>query len=258
MITSLSNEKVKLARSLSARKNRSARRQFLVEGVRAIEEAERAGMVPALVFFEPKAVEADSRASALVSQLQARTPRVDTVSPAVLSSIAQTETPQGIVAIYPFPDLPLPASPSLALVLDAVRDPGNLGTILRTAWAAGADAALLAPGSADPYNPKVVRAAMGAHFSLPIRLLPWLEIAEALQHVPRIYLADARATLNYTEADWAPPRAIIVGGEAEGASEQAKKLATAALSIPMPGHAESLNAAVASAILLFEAIRPRV
>ncbi|MGE5138890.1 MAG: TrmH family RNA methyltransferase [Rudaea sp.] len=181
MITSLSNEKVKFARGLSAKKNRSTHRQFLVEGVRAIEEAERAGTVPALVFYDPAAVETDDRAQRLINKLQARTSRIDAVSPAVLSSLAQTETPQGIIGVYSFPDFPLPAAPSLALVIDAVRDPGNLGTMLRTAWAAGVDAALLGPGTADPYNPKVVRAAMGAHFSLPIRPLPWPEIARSIR-----------------------------------------------------------------------------
>ncbi len=257
MITSVANEKVKYARSLSLKKNRVARRQFIVEGTRIIEEAERAGAIPALVFYDSAAVEADSRAGALLARLQARSREVYAVAPAVLHSLAQTETPQGIVAVYPFPDLPLPGSPELLLILDALRDPGNLGTVLRTAWAAGADSVLLAPGTADPFNPKVVRAAMGAHFFLPLAQESWHEIGLMVSSIPRVYLADARGDVDYNRADWSPPRALIVGGEAQGASEAARALATARVFIPMPGQAESLNAAVAAGILLFEAVKSK-
>ncbi len=255
LITSLANDKVKHARSLSLKKNRAAYRQFVVEGTRVLEEAERAGAMPALVFFEPEAIAADRRAQTLVAHLQARTREVYAVSPVVLRALAQTETPQALVAVYPFPDLPISPTPIFQLVLDAVRDPGNLGTILRTAWAAGVDAVLLAPGTADPFNPKVVRAAMGAQFFLPLVSKAWNEIADSLASIPRVYLADARGEMSYTVADWSAPRALIVGGEAEGASEYARRLATARVFIPMPGQAESLNAAIAAGILLFEAIK---
>ncbi len=254
MITSTSNDKVKYARSLSLKKQRSAHRQFLAEGVRVIEEATRAGISPALVFYDPEAIAQDTRAGALLKQLQATARQVEAVSPAVFKTLAQTETPQGLVAIYLYPDLPIPPAPQFALVLDALRDPGNLGTILRTAWAAGVDLVLLAPRTADPYNPKVVRAAMGAHFFLPLAARSWSEIPATLGAIPRIYLADARGDVVYTRADWSAPRALIIGGEAAGASSEAQELATARLSIPMPGHAESLNAAVAAAILLYQAI----
>ena len=254
MITSLANEKVKFARSLGLKKNRAAHRQFVVEGTRVIEEAERAGVTPALVFFEPEAVSAAPRAGDLLARLQVRTREVYPVAPNVLTALAQTETPQGLLAVYPFPAMPFPADPDFVLILDALRDPGNLGTILRTAWAAGVATVLLAPGSADPYNPKVVRAAMGAHFFLPIRLLPWNEIARLLGSVPRVYLADAQGQVNYAQADWSRPCALIIGGEAEGASAAARDLAPTRLFIPMPGHAESLNAAVAAGILLFRGV----
>jgi RNA methyltransferase, TrmH family len=254
LITSISNEKVKYARSLSLKKNRAAHRQFVVEGTRVIEEAERAGAVPALVFFEPDQVAADPRTQVLLTHLQARTREVYPVSPKVLATLAQTETPQGLLAIYPFPDLPLPPSPDFLLVLDALRDPGNLGTVLRTAWGAGVDAALLAPGTADAFNPKVVRAAMGAHFFLPLVPVSGDKLAQTLVGIPRVYLADARGELDYARVDWSPPRALIVGGEATGASAEARHLATAQVFIPMPGRAESLNTAVAAGILLFKAI----
>ncbi len=254
MITSLANEKVKHARSLELKKNRTAHHEFVVEGTRVIEEAERAGATPALVFFEPDSVAGDARAQALLARLKARTREVYAVSPGVFKSLAQTETPQGLVAVYSFPALPIPTSPNFTLILDALHDPGNLGTILRTAWAAGVDAVLLAPGTADPFNPKVVRAAMGAHFFMPIAALPWSHIGPLLTPIPRVYLADARGDLNYGQADWSQPCALIVGGEAEGASAEARQLATTRVFIPMPGHAESLNAAIATGILLFRAV----
>ena len=257
MITSAANDKVKHARSLNLKKNRAAFRQFSVEGTRVIEEGERAGIIPALVFFDPAFVAGDARAGGLVKRLQARTREVHAVTRNLLHALAQTENPQGIVAVYSFSDLPLPPDPSFVLILDAIRDPGNEGTILRTAWAAGVDAVLLAPGTADPYNPKIVRAAMGAHFFLPLASLSWKEIALTLGSISRVYLADAHGDQIYTSADWTPPCALIVGGEAEGAGAQALRLTTTRLSIPMPGTAESLNVAVAAGILIFEAMRAR-
>jgi TrmH family RNA methyltransferase len=255
LITSLSNVKVKHARSLSLKKNRAAFRQFGAEGIRVIEEAERAGIIPALVFFEPATIAANIRAGNLLKRLQARTREVYAVTPDVLDLLSQTEKPQGIVAIYPFPDLPLPPAPKFVLVLDAVRDPGNVGAILRTAWATGIDAVLFAPGTADRFNPKIIRAAMGAHFFLPVAAQSWNEIARTLEPVSRVYLAHPRGKQTYTSADWTWPCALIIGSEASGSSAEAERLATSRVSIPMPGNAESLNAAVAAGILLFEAIR---
>ncbi|MEW5721014.1 MAG: RNA methyltransferase, partial [Chloroflexota bacterium] len=111
--------------------------------------------------------------------------------------------------------------------------------------------------AADPYNDKVVRAAMGAHFAVPLRVASWGTIADALRDVTRVYLADARGEVEYTRADWSRPVALIVGGEAEGASDDARKIATARVAIPMRGGAESLNAAMAATVLLFEGRRMR-
>jgi TrmH family RNA methyltransferase len=255
LINSLANAKVKHTRSLNLKKNRLTNRQFAVEGTRVIEESERAGFIPALVFFEPETVAGVERARILLERLQSRTLDVYSVTPKVFHAIAQTENPQGIVAVYSFPSIPPPPEPKSVLILDAVRDPGNVGTILRTAWAAGMDLVLLAPGTADPFNPKVVRAAMGAHFFIPILSQSWDEIARTLGSIPRVYLADPRGNQAFHLTNWSTPFALIVGGEAEGYGEQALRLASARLAIPMPGNAESLNAAVAAGILMFEALR---
>lgn len=254
MLTSLTNPKVKFVRSLARRRARSAAQQFVVEGVRLIEEAVDARVVPSLVLHTPHA-EDDARARALLDRLRAATPEVHAVSDTVMQAIANTETPQGILAVVPFVALPVPAPPQFVLILDAVRDPGNVGTILRSARAAGVDVIFFAPGTADPYNAKVVRAAMGAHFRVSLRVASWAQIANTIRHIPRIYLADARGEMVYTRAGWSHPLALIVGGEAEGASEGARQVATARVRIPMRGDAESLNAAMAATILLFEAAR---
>ena len=254
VITSLSNPKIKLIRSLARRRARYAAQQFVVEGVRLIEEVVGAGIAPALVLYAARA-ENDPRTHALLERLRATTPEVFAASDEVMQAASSTETPQGIVAVAPFVALPMPAPPPFALILDAVRDPGNVGTILRSARAAGTDAVFFAPGTADPYNDKVVRAAMGAHFRVPLRVASWEQIAGAVRGVPRVYLADARGDMEYTRADWTRPLALIVGGEAEGASDAARQIATARVSIPMRGGAESLNAAMAATVLLFEAAR---
>jgi TrmH family RNA methyltransferase len=252
MITSLSNAKVKFVRSLARRRARYAARQFVIEGVKSIEEAIGAGIVPALAFFTA-APETEPRAHALLDRLRATASPVLEVSDAVMQAMSNTETPSGILAVVPFVELPLPASPGFVLILDSVRDPGNVGTILRSAWAAGVDAVLLAAGTADPYNDKVIRSAMGAHFHVPLRVESWQAIEDMVRPIPRIYLADARGETVYTRADWSRPVALIVGGEAEGASDAARKLATERVSVPMRGGAESLNAAMAATVLLFEA-----
>ncbi len=252
MITSHANPKIKHVRALARRRERYATRQFILEGVRLIEEAVNANITPMLVLHTSQ-VEEDART--LLERLRTMTSEVYAVSEAVMKEISNTETPQGILTVVPFVELPMPAQPQFVLILDSVRDPGNVGTILRSARAAGVDAIFFAASTADPYNDKVVRAAMGAHFYVPLRVASWQMIADAIPHIARVYLADARGDLVYTQADWSRPVALIVGGEATGASDAAQKIATARVCIPMHGGVESLNAAMAATILLFQAAR---
>jgi TrmH family RNA methyltransferase len=144
------------------------------------------------------------------------------------------------------------------LILDQIRDPGNLGSILRTAAAAGVQLVYLPPDSVDPYSPKVLRAGMGAHFRLPIRNASWEEIlrCRADNHL-RLFLASSDEGFSYQDVDFKPPLALIVGGEARGASSTAEEQADQKVHIPMPGGAESLNAGAAAAILVFEVARQR-
>ncbi len=255
MIISVANEKVKYVRSLYRRRVRYRERHFVIEGVRLVREAFRAGIVPALVFYS-EGVDSTPGGRELLVEAQKRGSPAFAVSERVMKALADTVSPQGVLAVVPFVELAPPPSLSLALVVDRLRDPGNLGAILRSANAAGVEQVILAPKTVDPYNPKVVRGAMGAHFWLPIENLSWPEIAEALAGV-QVLLADVQAERTYYEVDWTRPSALIIGGEAHGASPEAKELAAAAIAIPMHGGAESLNAAMAASVILFEAARQR-
>jgi TrmH family RNA methyltransferase len=255
MITSVANEKVKYVRSLHRRRVRYRERHFVVEGVRLVGEALRAGIVPALLFYSEGA-DSTPGGRELLAEIQKRGFPAFTVSGRVMEAMADTVSPQGILAVVPFVELASPVSLSLVLVVDRLRDPGNLGTILRTADAAAVEQVILPPKTVDPYNSKVVRGAMGAHFRLPIENLSWPEIAEALASV-HVLLADVRAERAYYEVDWTRPSALIIGGEAHGASQEARELAVDTIAIPMPGEAESLNAAVAASVILFEVVRQR-
>lgn len=248
MITSTANLRVRLARALQTQA-KARRREGCValEGLRLVRDAVAGGHQPDFVLYTPGSAEIDAFLNA--SRLEALA-----VSESVMRYISDTQQPQGIVGVFPAPRLPLPARLARALLLDALRDPGNLGTILRTAAAAGVDAVLLAPGCVDPFNPKVLRAGMGAHFRVPLAERTWPEIKALLAELT-VYLADARANLRYDQADWLRPWALIVGGEASGASQEAALLAQARLTIPMASMTESLNAAAAAAVILFEARR---
>jgi TrmH family RNA methyltransferase len=258
MITSTHNPKLQqIRRLLSQPKARREARAFVAEGVRLVEEAFQAGWKFQQVLWSDDLNQAGrGRGRDLLAALTAAGISCEQADAAILQSISDTQTPQGILAVVEMASLPLPPNPDFVLVLDNLRDPGNLGTILRTASAAGVQGVLLSPGCADPFNPKVVRSAMGAHFHLPTIPIEWPEISQKLAVIPT-YLTDAAGDLPYTQANFRAPLALIIGSEAEGAGTEARQLAQHRLSIPMPGHAESLNAAIAAAILMFEVVRQR-
>ncbi|HEY66441.1 MAG TPA: RNA methyltransferase [Caldilineae bacterium] len=255
MITSLANEKVKYVRSLKRRRVRYREKRFSVEGLRLVRDAWEAGIIPAFVFYEPKWRERPE-AEALLSAMEAAGVPCFAASEQVLKAMSDTVTPQGIVAVLPFPDTEVPARSDLLLVLDGVRDPGNLGAILRVAAGAGVGRVWLAPGTVDLFNPKAVRAAMGAHFRVPLAWGAWDRIREAVRG-HQLWLADVSGERLYDEVDWCQPSVLILGGEASGASRRATGLAMGTVRIPLAGGVESLNAAVAAGVILFEAVRQR-
>jgi TrmH family RNA methyltransferase len=255
VITSTQNPRVQHIRALvSQRKEREECGEFVVEGVRLAEEALASGWEARLVLYDAGL---SARGLELVQRCRARGIPVEEAAPYVLKSAADTETPQGILGVFTRRELSLPARPDFLVVADGLRDPGNLGTLLRTAAAAGAQALLLAPGCADPFSPKVLRAGMGAHFRLPILSLDWDRLAELLKPACQVFVAQASEGTPAWQLDLRRPIALVVGGEAEGAGPQARALADGLITIPMPGRSESLNAAVAAGILLFEVVRQR-
>ena len=255
MITSTTNAKIKWVRHLQTQRSvREAEGLFVIEGVRLAEEAARAGAAPRLVLHTD---DLDPRGRAALAALAATGAAVEVVSAPVMAAASDTRAPAGLLAVLPQPDLPAPAPLTLALVLDGLADPGNLGTVLRTAAAAGVEAVFLTPGTVEPFNPKVVRAAMGAHFQVPILSAAWDALPGRLVGLA-VWRAEAAGDTPYDQVDWRPPSALLIGAEAAGPSPQARALAPRTTRIPMPGRAESLNAAIAAGVLLFEAVRQRL
>jgi TrmH family RNA methyltransferase len=254
MIESKSNAKIRLIRELQQqRKARERERLFVAEGVRLVEEAAAAGVRARLILHDGHL---GPRERSALNRLASAGAETAEVSAELLASCSDTAAPQGILAVLEQPHVVPPAPLAFAIVADSITNPGNLGSLLRAADAFGIQLVLLAPGCVDAFNPKVVRGAMGAHFRLPIRTQTWKEIAATLAGF-RVYLAQAREGRSADEADWTPPAAVILGGEAALPGDSARAIATGAVHIPMQGGAESLNAAVAGGILLYEMTRGR-
>ncbi len=203
MITSTGNNRIREAKKLQRRRHRHAEGRLLVEGLRLLQDAVGAGAQPDVVFYAADLIGDNDTIIGLIHRLEAVGVECVSCSPQVFLSLAETVTPQGIAAIVPLPQLPLPERSSLALILDRLRDPGNAGTLLRSAEAAGVDRVLFAPDTVDPFNDKVVRAGMGAHFRLALRVCnSWDEVASYLAPNQSLYLADAQVETVYDQVDW--------------------------------------------------------
>lgn len=245
-ITSTQNPHVRALRDLRHGKARLATGLFLVEGPKLCQEAIRDAQVVTLLADEARAEE--------YAKLLAAVPEALLAPAHVVASACETQTPQGIVASVRLPaSLDLEGAGGPLLVLDGVQDPGNVGTMLRTAEAAGFAAALLSPTCADAFAPKTVRATMGSILRLPL----WRgALPEALA-----YLQGRGFALVSSELGGEPfakaarrlhgPVALIVGSEGKGVSDMVSRLADVRVSLPMHGRAESLNAAVAAGILMY-------
>ncbi len=256
MISSSHNPKIQWVHALQTQlRQRLREKVFVIEGVRLVEEAQRSDWKAQLVLFTD---ELDKRGKLLRDELTRIGVPVEEITSQVMRFVSDTPTPQGILAVMEQKDLSPIDNADFIFIPDAIRDPGNLGTMLRTAFAAGCDAVFVPKGSVDIFSPKVVRSAMGAHFHLPILSLSWQEIEEKLhQQGLHVFLADSNSGVHYIQPNYRQPLALIVGGEAEGAGNMAQKLADERLFIPMPGAAESLNAAIAAGILLFTIVQQR-
>jgi TrmH family RNA methyltransferase len=264
--------RLKAARRLTKRAFRQRERAFLAEGPQAVAEAHRCGAHVTDLFVT---VPARSRHSDLVHAIADAGVPVHVVSGEVMAELAQTVTPQGLLAVCDFIDVPLteiigPAGhpgaaggtrPSLVALLANVRDPGNAGTVLRTADAAGAHAVVFADASVDPYNGKCVRASAGSLFHLPVVAGARLEDAVTTMRDAglRIVAADGRAGHSLDDPDvqarLAEPTAWMFGNEAWGLPPELVALADEPIAVPIYGRAESLNLAAAAAVCLYASAR---
>ena len=253
-IESPSNQTVQMLRELHETGGRREHGAFLVEGTRLVAEAAAASWPLLAVLYDPEKAEEDEGLSSLVAQL----PQALPASARAIKHASDTVTPQGIVAAarIPAPPVEVEAREQLVLVLDGVNDPGNAGTLLRSAAGAGVRTVLASRGSADLFGPKVVRGGMGAHFHLRLGgNLTWEAILAKLGQGRALVVAERGAAAPYYEFDWLRLAVLIVGSEARGPSPEARQLATATVSIPLEPEVESLNAAVAGSVILFEAKR---
>ena len=261
MLTSVQNPLVRQMAGLKDKKGREASGLFLVEGVRFVEEALESGVEVVQVMYSPALLHSE-RGQKLLAHAAGRKLGLHTVSDKVLGYIADTENPQGVVAavrVLAHSLESLEVENPVLVVVDGVQDPGNLGTIIRTAVAAGAHAVLCTQGSVDIYNPKTMRSTMGAVFKIPCiqglahtDLVNWLKKRE----IP-ILIAEADGEEVYYSTDLLPPLAVVIGSEGSGPSEFIMGKATRRIRIPLSNEVESLNAAVAAALLLFESKRQR-
>jgi TrmH family RNA methyltransferase len=245
-----------LARDLRRRKSRERGGQFVVEGVRAVEELVRSPLDVTGVLVAPRLAES-ARGSALLDAMRAKSWEVTEVDDREFRSVAETDSPQGVLAVARVPERSLDAiagkSPLRILVLDAVQDPGNVGTLIRTAAALGADATIALPGTVDVWNAKVVRSAMGAHFHHPAFHRSWDDVSGFLSREGiALWAADAGGE-PVPPAGAAPARlAIAVGNEGSGLTDAVRGAAARIVSLPISRAVESLNVAVAAGILLHE------
>ncbi len=248
----------RLRRLIHKRVTRWSERAFVAEGAELVRTGLVAGHLPEAVFVAAEGSE-DPHAASVVDEAEARGVRVYELAPGVVAKVADTVTPQPVLAVFAMVDVDFDAlgADGLVVVLDDVRDPGNAGTVLRSADAAGAAGVVFAPGSVDPYNPKTVRASAGSLFHLPVVVAD--STVGALEELAGRGFRRLGAVVvggeDYTAVDWRLPTALVLGNEATGLPDGLDLEGT--VGIPMAGRAESLNVGVACAVLCFEALRQR-
>lgn len=260
-ITSSHNPAIQYVRSLERAAVRRKHSAYVAEGVRLVAEAINSEQHAALALYDPESLQRTDDGSSLLPRIASWADASHEVSARVLQSVAQTETPAGIVVVLKLPTIkPLSecADHRFGLVLDRIGDPGNAGTILRTAEAFGAGYVVTLPDSVDLFSPKVVRAGMGAHFRLPLyQHLPWERVVSSLAGVN--FVASAvRGGVRLADFRWPSHSALVIGSEAHGLSDDIEASGPAHVHIPMCRGVQSLNAAVAASIVMYAALENRL
>lgn len=263
MLTNPRTDRVKAVRALSRRSVRERTRQFVAEGPQAVREAVR--FTPDHVRDVYVTAEAAERHTDIVSAAEAAELWVHEVTPEVLAAMAETEVPQGILAVCRWVDsdldVALGALPpdAVVCVLTHVRDPGNAGTVIRGADASGADLVVVSDASVDVYNSKVVRSTAGSLWHLPIVLgVPVPTILDALRaRGVRLLAADGAGTTLLPEADLSGPHAWVMGNEAWGLPQETRDACDDVVRVPIHGRAESLNLAMAATLCLYASASAR-
>nr|WP_166180678.1 RNA methyltransferase [Altererythrobacter segetis] len=257
-ITGFSNPTVKLLRSLRDKKHRKREGKFLAEGLRLLTDARESGRLPEMLVMADRRDE-HPLLEALATEIDRSGGEILETSPEILSKITGKDNPQAVLGVFAEFDTSLAALDRTAapiwLVAQALRDPGNLGTMLRTGDAAGAGGLILIDECADPFSAEAVRASMGAVFTQAIAQAPWGEfIAWLRQDEGQLVAASLRDAVPYRGAPYQAPCFILVGNESRGLPEEYEAACDLRVTIPMRGRADSLNAAIAGAVLAYEAL----
>jgi TrmH family RNA methyltransferase len=258
VITGFSNPTVKALRALREKKHRKRERKFLAEGLRLLTDARECGHVPEVLVLADRR-DPHPLLSALEDAVEASGGEVIETSPDILSKITGKDNPQAVAGVFAEFDTSLAALDRTAadiwLVAQALRDPGNLGTMLRTGDAIGAGGLILIDDCADPFSVEAVRASMGAVFTQKIAQAPWAEFESWLRGADgQLVAASLREAQPYRGAPYASPCFVMVGNESRGLPEEYEMACDLRVTMPMKGRADSLNAAVAAAVLGYEVL----
>lgn len=260
-ISSRENSIIRHSRKLKIKKYRQENKQFVIEGIRSVEEAVASGAHVQYCLCSENL--SGDRIESLQRTAQKKGIKIYMTVGDLIEEICDTETPQGIVAVVDrisYSLEQLTADSDFLVITDRIQDPGNLGTIIRTADAAGAGGVVLSEGTVDPYSPKVLRSTMGSVFHIPVVSVP--DICDAIDTMKErgfsIYASSLEGSSPYYSEEYNGKVVIVIGNEASGVERSILLKADRLIKIPMPGGAESLNAAVAGGILMFEVIRKRL
>ena len=261
-ITSSQNPLIKEIKSFRSRKNRSKKGLFIIEGSKLFFEALNEEEKIASIFMSEQFL-STGESKEILAKAAARSIKTYALPDRLFKAISDTESPQGILAVIKARHRninQLPTEGNLLVILETLQDPGNMGTIIRTADAAGFTGIIVSQGCVDVYNPKVLRSTMGSIFHIPLFFSD--NLGETIQILKskgsKIYAAHLKGTSNYFQLDMHNDTAIIIGNESKGISAEIAALADELVKIPMIGKAESLNASVAAALLMYESVRQRI